>query len=238
MTTQSGERERRDIDPGKGGGACAEGVDDRRSDNRGVRDASVALSRAVIARARRGSARSGLRPTRRHAAPMQDRRARRRSRPARAPRPPSRRARASGHSRSPSAPSRLRRRNPALAPSRALRAPGRTAPEHRGAARPLNACRAPTAEASSGSSSGNRAARVAAEAPCASRLRRAVMGPARARPRLSRRLAAGAASLARNHVRPRPRSRARAPSTGSPARRAKPCGTATARRPGSLLELR
>ena len=42
---------------------------------------------------------------------------------------------------------------------------------------PHNALRALTAEASSASSSGNRAARVADEAPCASKSSRAVMAP-------------------------------------------------------------
>ena len=38
MTAQSGERERRDIDPGEGRGTGAERVHDRRSNDRGVRD--------------------------------------------------------------------------------------------------------------------------------------------------------------------------------------------------------
>ena len=137
MTAESGKRERRDIDPGKGRGAGAERVHNRRSNDRGVGDGQ----RRAFARQRlREPGANALDQGRDQLAAVrarpQDRRARRRTRPVRAQRHPSKRGRASAHSRSLSAPFRLRRRSPAPRPSRAPRAPARSAPEHRGATGP------------------------------------------------------------------------------------------------------
>ena len=200
MTAQSGERERRDIDPGEGRGTGAERVHDRRSNDRGVRDGQ----RHAFARQRLREPGAGPFDQTRD----RPRRAGPRIRPVRAQQRPLKRDRASARSRSRSAPFRLRRRSPAPRPSRA---PARSALQRRGVAAParLRGRRRRRIRANRRRETGPRASpptrhAQAVEARCHGRARAL---------RLSKPSADGPPSPPRNRVGPKRQSRARAPST-------------------------